>query len=90
MKEGGGTDQDKDLNPDEIEVEVDLSNQVNIDAPQVQENNRLSNIGMSHQKMKPGRPDNLSPENDVFEGAGAANTASDAKHHDEFGSSAEF
>ena len=90
MKEGGGTDdKDKDINPDEVEVEIDLSSNINEEEPQVHE--RSSNIGMSHHKLKPQRPDGFQPENDMFQGASAANTASDAKNHDEFGSSsAEF
>ena len=65
MKEGGGTDdKDKDINPDEVEVEIDLSSNINEEEPQVHE--RSSNIGMSHHKLKPQRPDGFQPENDMF------------------------
>jgi hypothetical protein len=53
-------------------------------------NNRNSHIGGSNSKMKPDQGNNASPENDVFKGAGAANTASDSKNDGEFGASAEF
>lgn len=66
MKEGGGTDddRDKDLNQDDIEIELDSN--VNAEEPQVYVNNRTSNIGGSSHKMKPERAEHVSPENDVF------------------------
>lgn len=89
MKESGGTGE-KDINPDEVEIELDKSDE-KYEEPQVY-GTRASAVGATtNSKMKPqSQDDGLSPENDMFSGAAAANSASDDKPVNEFGASAEF
>jgi len=78
MKESGGTYEVKDANPDDVEIELDKSDE-KYSEPQVYSNNRSSDIGATNSKMKPQSPSGLSPENDMFSGAAAAKTTSDDK-----------
>ena len=90
MKESGGTD-DKDVNPDDVEIDVLDKSDEKYSEPQVYSNNRSSDIGETNSKMKPQSPSGLSPENDMFSGAAASKTTSDDKPVQEFGgNSAEF
>ena len=52
MKESGGTYEVKDANPDDVEIELDKSDE-KYSEPQVYSNNRSSDIGATNSKMKP-------------------------------------
>jgi hypothetical protein len=52
MKESGGTD-DKDVNPDDVEIDVLDKSDEKYSEPQVYSNNRSSDIGATNSKMKP-------------------------------------